>query len=92
MAAIAATANVSILQLGGTFKLPHRSAAAAGQVGAIEEAAAAAGILGNSGVQVNRPELTSKTFWIAMAKNAELAGVKTSDANGDLRNLLDVMR
>lgn len=90
MAAIAASANVSILQLGETFKLAAPPAAAAGQ--AIEEMATAADILGNSGIQATNAGTDLKNLLVVMARNADIAGVSTQNADGSLRDLLDVMR
>tara|TARA_R110002072_G_scaffold238769_3_gene396383 strand:- start:2563 stop:6642 length:4080 start_codon:yes stop_codon:yes gene_type:complete len=89
MAQIAASANVSILQLGETFKFAAPAAAAAGQQ--IEEMAAAAGILGNSGVQATNAGTDLKNLLVVLARTADIAGVKTQNADGSIRDLLDVM-
>lgn len=90
LAQTAASANTSIGMMGETFKQAAPAAAAAGQE--IEEMAAAAGIAGNNGIKATKAGTDLKNIMIALAKNTEIAGVRTRDANGEMRPLLDIMR
>ncbi|MHC2067634.1 phage tail tape measure protein [Bremerella sp. T1] len=94
MATTASSANTSIEMMGETLKYAAPLAKAAGQ--SIEDTAAAIGVLGNNGIKASMAGTDMaeimKSIGSKSVKGIEAIGVKTSDAEGNIRNLLDVMK
>jgi len=94
MAVTASSANTSIEMMGETLKYAAPLAKAAGQ--SIEDTAAAIGVLGNNGIKASMAGTDMaeimKSIGSKSVKGIEAIGVKTSDAEGNVRNLLDVMK
>lgn len=95
LAATATSSNTSVEMMGETFKYLAPLAAAAGQ--SIEQAAAAVGIVANSGVKASMAgtdlALMMKTLANPAAQKAlEKMGVATVDAGGNVRDFSDIIR
>lgn len=95
MAATATSSNTSVEMMGETFKYLAPLAAAAGQ--SIEQAAAAVGIVANSGVKASMAgtdlALMMKTLANPAAqKQLSKMGVETIDAAGNVRDFSDIIR
>jgi TP901 family phage tail tape measure protein len=94
MAKTATSANTSVEMMGESFKFVAPIARSAGQ--SLEETAAAIGILGNNGIKASMAGTDLKNILTLLANKAksQLAkfGVSTTDAAGNMRPLLDVMR
>lgn len=95
MAATATSANTNIEMMGETFKYLAPLAAAAGQE--IEQAGAAVGIVANSGVKASMAgtdlALIMKTLANPAAqKQLTKMGVSVVDAEGNVRDLTDIIR
>lgn len=94
LAATATSSNTSVEMMGETFKYLAPLAAAAGQ--SIEQAAAAVGIVANSGVKASIAgtdlALMMKTLANPAAQKAlEKMGVATVDAGGNVRDFSDII-
>jgi len=90
IAKTATSANTSVEMMGETFKFAAPLAKAAGQ--SIEETATAAGILGNNGIKADMAGTDIKNLLTILSNESEIAGVKTRDAAGNIRPLLDLMQ
>lgn len=90
LAQAASSSNTSVQELGEAFSKAAPAARAAGQT--LEEAAAAIGIMGDSGVKSSVAGIDLKNMLTKMAKSTEIMGVKTQDASGQMRDILDVMK
>jgi len=96
LAQAARTANVDVGMLGETMKYV---APVASQVGvSLEQTAALAGLLGNVGIQGSMAGTTLRAMLLRLssptggaAKALEKLGVETRDAEGNMRNLLDIL-
>lgn len=90
LAQAASSSNTSVQELGEAFAKSAPAARAAGQT--LEEAAAAIGIMGDSGVKSSVAGIDLKNMLTKMAQSSEIMGVKTQDASGKMRDILDVMK
>lgn len=95
MATTASSANTSISMMGETLKYAAPIAKAAGQ--SIEDTAAAVGVLGNSGIKATMAGtdlaiiLKEMSSGDAAEKLREI-GVATTNSDGSVRSLVDVMQ
>lgn len=95
LATTATSANTTVEMLGETFQFAAPVAKAASQ--SIEEVSVAAGILGNSGIKASSAGTDLKNVMIALSKQdtadkIKALGVQITDATGEMRPMLDVMR
>ncbi|WP_436716596.1 phage tail tape measure protein [Roseiconus lacunae] len=95
IALTSAKTNTSVEMMGETFQYVAPIAKAAGQ--SIEEVSAAAGILGNSGIKASKAGTDLKGILEKIANDTSAQklrdlGVSLTDATGEMRPLLDIMR
>lgn len=90
------SSNVNLQMIGETMAYVAPDAAAAGM--SLEQAAAAAGLLGDAGIQGSRAGTALRSMLARLAAPTGKAatiiqdlGVKTQDANGNLRSLPDIL-
>ena len=96
MALAMTTSNVDLQMLGQTMKYVAPIASSVGMT--LEETAAAAGLLGNIGIQSSQAGTVLRSMLNRLAGPSAAAseimgelGLQTKDANGNLRNIIDVM-
>ena len=96
MVATFTTANTDIPMLGETMKYIAPVARAAGM--SFEEAAAMAGLLGNAGIQASQAGTTLRSMLTRLAapggqaaKTLDALGISVSDADGNMRNIVDLI-
>lgn len=96
MVATFTTANTDIPMLGETMKYIAPVARAAGM--SFEEAAAMAGLLGNAGIQASQAGTTLRSMLTRLAapggeaaRTLEALGISVSDADGDMRNIVELI-
>lgn len=96
LAAVTAGANVDMEQLGDTMKKAAPIAATFGA--SLEGTAAAAGILGNVGIQGSDAGTAMKRAFLALSaptseasKMLNVMGIKTTDAQGNMLKFADIM-
>lgn len=94
MAVTASSANTSIEMMGETLKYAAPLAKAAGQ--SIEDTAATIGILGNNGIKASMAGTDLALIMKAVGSESKKAlagiGVSTTDAAGNVRGIIDVMK
>lgn len=89
LAKTASSANTSISMMGETMKFAAPLASATGQ--SLEEVSAAAGVLANAGIKGTMAGTDLKNIMTVLAKETEIMGVKTTDATGKIRPMLETM-
>lgn len=96
LAAATASSNVDMEQLGETMKKAAPIAATFGA--SLEDTAAAAGILGNVGIQGSDAGTAMKRAFLALSaptseasKMLNIMGIKTTDAKGNMLKFADIM-
>ncbi|MCK9514071.1 MAG: phage tail tape measure protein [Pigmentiphaga sp.] len=96
MVATFTTANTDIPMLGETMKYIAPVARAAGM--SFEEAAAMAGLLGNAGIQASQAGTTLRSMLTRLAapggeaaKTLDALGISVSDADGNMRNIVELI-
>lgn len=94
MAVTASSANTSIEMMGETLKYAAPLAKAAGQ--SIEDTAATIGVLGNNGIKASMAGTDLALIMKAVGSESREAlagiGVSTTDASGNVRSLIDIMK
>jgi len=90
------TANTDLAQLGETMKYVGPVARKAGM--SLEEASAMAGLLGNVGIKGSQAGTTLRKMLLSLAapssgasKTLKKLGVDTLDANGNMRNMVEIL-
>lgn len=90
LAKTASSANTNISMMGETMQHVAPIAKSAGQ--SLEEVSAAAGILANAGIKGSMAGTDLKNVLTVLAKSSEVLGVKTQDAAGNVRPMLEIMK
>ncbi len=82
--------NTDVRMMADTMKYAGSVARTAGQ--SLESVSVAAGVLANNGIQGTLAGTDLKNLMVDLARNETIFGVATADANGEMRDMLDVMK